>query len=57
MGSAVRMFWAEESGATAIEYALIASFISFAVVSAATSIGQELITIFQNAELGFKNIN
>ena len=35
-------FWGDESGATAIEYALIALFIGTAIISALTTIGTEL---------------
>jgi Flp pilus assembly pilin Flp len=43
-------FWAEEQGATAIEYALIASIISIAGVAAFMSIGQSLLTMFQKVQ-------
>jgi pilus assembly protein Flp/PilA len=35
-------------GATAIEYALIASFISIAVISAVTTVGTKLVTSYNN---------
>jgi pilus assembly protein Flp/PilA len=35
-------FWRNESGATAIEYALIAGFIALLIVAGATSIGTKL---------------
>ncbi len=36
----------DEAGATAIEYALIASLISVAIIAGATAIGNNLVTIF-----------
>lgn len=38
----------DEAGATAIEYALIASLISVAIIAGATSIGGSLNTTFTN---------
>jgi Flp pilus assembly pilin Flp len=43
-------FWAAERGATAIEYALIASIISIVGVTAFTSIGQSLLAMFQKVQ-------
>jgi len=42
----VRRFFADDSGATAIEYALIAAGISVAIVSAVTGLGTHLKTTF-----------
>jgi pilus assembly protein Flp/PilA len=44
---------AEERGTTAIEYALIASLISIVIVTAATSIGTKLTSIFSSVSTGF----
>jgi pilus assembly protein Flp/PilA len=44
--SKVRKFLHDESGATAIEYALIASGISIAIVAATQSIGTSLNSTF-----------
>ena len=41
-------FVADESGATAIEYGLIASLISVAIISAATSLGKNIGSTFNN---------
>ncbi len=38
----------DESGATSIEYALIAAFLSMAVISGAQAIGLDLSNIFGN---------
>ncbi|RDJ23654.1 Flp family type IVb pilin [Bosea caraganae] len=42
----IQDFGASESGATAVEYGLIAGVISFAVVAASTQIGQSLAGFF-----------
>jgi pilus assembly protein Flp/PilA len=41
-------FYQQESGATAIEYALIAGFVSLALIGGATEIGQWLPKVFSN---------
>lgn len=54
----MRIFFAQflkdDSGATAIEYALIAAFISLVIITAATAIGTELNSTFTDVEDGFK---
>jgi len=49
----VSTFWKDERGATAIEYAVIASILSLAVVGGAFSIGQTLDGIFSDVSNGF----
>lgn len=39
-------FWADENGATAIEYGLIAALISVVIILAVTTIGTNLNTAF-----------
>jgi pilus assembly protein Flp/PilA len=46
-------FLRDESGATAIEYALIAGSISIAIVVAATGIGTKLNSTFTQVQNGF----
>ena len=41
-----RRFALDESGATAIEYALIASGVSIAIVGAVTSLGSQIMVVF-----------
>jgi pilus assembly protein Flp/PilA len=41
-------FWRNEFGATAIEYALIASFIAIVIVTAVTSVGASVTSIFNS---------
>jgi pilus assembly protein Flp/PilA len=45
----LKCFVENEGGATAIEYALIASFLSLALVSGAQAVGMDLVNIFGNA--------
>ena len=44
----LRAFLADETGATAIEYGLIAALIAVAAVSAMTQLGGKLSTTFNN---------
>jgi pilus assembly protein Flp/PilA len=43
----------DRSGATAIEYCMIASFIAMAIIAALTSLGIELESIFVAVDAGF----
>ena len=45
-----KLFRSEESGATAIEYALIAALIGTAVIAAAQSLGDQISASFQDIE-------
>ena len=47
-------FVKDESGATAIEYGLIASLIAVAAIGAMTSIGSKLNTTFSNVSSNLK---
>ena len=47
-------FLNDDGGATAIEYALIAGFLSIAITAAVTSIGTKLDTTFTTVSNGFK---
>jgi pilus assembly protein Flp/PilA len=44
----IKRFVADEAGATAIEYGLIAALISLAIIAGATLIGTNLATVFTN---------
>ena len=48
MTGLVNRFWNDESGATAIEYGLIAALISVAIISAATTLGSNVSNTFKN---------
>ncbi len=46
MSNILIRFWNDESGATAIEYGLIAALVSVAAIGALTSLGDNLSTMF-----------
>lgn len=45
--SALKRFWRDERGATAIEYAMIASLIFLAIVTSVTTFGTKTTNTFQ----------
>ena len=49
-----RKFVADESGATAIEYALIASLIAVAIIAAVTAVGTHLQNTFNEVSSNLK---
>ena len=50
----ISSFFKREDGATAIEYAIIAGLISVVIIGAATSLGDEIKTIFQDILKGLE---
>ncbi|GJD47988.1 hypothetical protein OPKNFCMD_0701 [Methylobacterium crusticola] len=48
MTSILKRFVSDESGATAIEYGLLASLIAVAIIGAATTLGSNIGTKFNN---------
>jgi pilus assembly protein Flp/PilA len=46
MIKAIRKFFSDESGATAIEYALIASLIAVFIITAVQTVGTKVSTVF-----------
>ena len=44
----VRTFFGEEGGVTAIEYALIASLVAVVIVGAVTSVGTQVVVLFES---------
>lgn len=54
MSTILARFGRDEAGATAIEYGLITSLVSLGIISAITSIGQEVNNIFLKVEAGFQ---
>lgn len=54
--SSVREFAADESGATSIEYALIASIVSIAIVGALMGVRGSLVSVFESVVAGFSSI-
>ncbi len=53
MRSQMTRFVTDDTGATAIEYALIATGIAMAIVMAVQSVGQQLTPIFEEISQGF----
>jgi pilus assembly protein Flp/PilA len=53
MIAALRSFFRDERGATAIEYALIAVLMSIALIAGATALGPEIARLFETASNGF----
>ena len=54
MINAVKKFVANESGATAIEYALIASLVAVAIIAAITTLGSKLQNTFNEVSSNLK---
>lgn len=50
----LKQFGRDESGATAIEYALIAGSIGIVIIAVIGEIGQAIVTVFQNVKAGFQ---
>ena len=48
-----KRFTRDESGATAIEYGLVAAFIAIAIIFGATNVGSALANIFNNIAAAF----
>jgi pilus assembly protein Flp/PilA len=48
--SMIKCFWHDESGATAIEYGLIAAGISIAIIAAVKGVGGKLVTTFTSVQ-------
>ena len=46
MTNFIKNFWADEEGATAIEYGLIAGLIAVAIITGASALGGELNNMF-----------
>lgn len=57
MYNLVRKFVADESGATSIEYGLIAAGIGVALITLVGQVGGELRELFQNLQTGLENFN
>jgi len=50
----VKRYAADRSGATVIEYAIIASLVSIIIFAGVTSIGNKLVTYFNNVSTNLK---
>jgi len=54
MKALVQGFWNDESGATAIEYGLIAAGIALAIIAAVQGLGSTLNGVFKGVDDGLK---
>lgn len=54
MKSLISKFFKDESGATAIEYGLIAAGIAIAIITAVNGVGSQLSTTFNNISTSLK---
>jgi pilus assembly protein Flp/PilA len=54
MKSLISKFFKDESGATAIEYGLIAAGIAIAIITAVNGVGSQLSTTFNNISSSLK---
>ena len=54
MKSLIAKFFKDESGATAIEYGLIAAGIAIAIITAVNGVGSQLSTTFNNISSSLK---
>jgi pilus assembly protein Flp/PilA len=54
MFALVRKFWADDTGATAIEYGLIAAGISLAIIAVVNGLGTKLNTKFTSINTSLK---
>jgi pilus assembly protein Flp/PilA len=52
MKALVQGFWNDESGATAIEYGLIAAGIALAIIAAVQGLGSTLNNVFKSVDTG-----
>jgi pilus assembly protein Flp/PilA len=55
MKTVVSRFVRDQSGATAIEYSLIAAGIALAIIAAVNAIGTQLTATFSSVSAGFAN--
>ena len=55
MKALINRFKADESGATAIEYGLIAALIAVAIIAAVRAVGGQLSTTFTEIDTGLTN--
>ncbi|MFM1813604.1 MAG: Flp/Fap pilin component [Pseudomonadota bacterium] len=50
----IQQFKRSESGATAIEYSMIAAMIGLAIITAALALGVELVGVFESVQQGLE---
>jgi pilus assembly protein Flp/PilA len=54
MKALVQNFWNDDTGATAIEYGLIAAGIALAIIAVVGKVGTSLNSVFQSVDNGLK---
>ena len=54
MRNLIKKFWADQSGATVIEYGLIAAGIALAIIAAVNGLGSTLNTTFSTVNTSLK---
>lgn len=54
MSDMIRRLSGSQTGATSIEYALIAAFVGLVIIASAVSIGTELTSVFTDVKNGFR---
>jgi pilus assembly protein Flp/PilA len=57
MSNLIRKFLADQSGATSIEYGLIAAGIGVALITLVGNVGQELQSLFSNLQTQLNEFN
>jgi pilus assembly protein Flp/PilA len=50
MVAAMKQFWNDESGATAVEYGLMVALIAVVIIAAVTLLGESVATTFNTVE-------
>ena len=53
---AVKNFWNEEEGVTAIEYSLIAALIAVVIIASVDAVGVSVKNVFDSVNTGLKNV-
>jgi pilus assembly protein Flp/PilA len=56
MSDFMRRYWADQSGATAIEYGLLVALISVVVITAVSTLGKHLNNAFAKINTGLANV-
>ena len=57
MKNAIKNFWAEEDGATAVEYGIMVAAIAAVIITVVISIGAKVDTAFDSVDTGLTAAN
>ena len=52
----INLFWRDESGATAVEYGLIAALVSVAIIGALVALGDSLEAVFAFIDASLQDV-